>query len=289
MQSPSTVHASDNFQAAFYRRYLFQEFLSLFKFEIPDEWSLDYLQFTLFIWGYLVIFKTDEFGVIPQQCGLTGFDIFYRPTTATVANPQLRKNYNNLQIGKNCVVVKMSPDYCGVWDLINFYADQMAIAIQSFSMNLLNTKFAYVFGAKNKAIAESFKKMFDEVSAGNPAVVVDKNLFNSTTGELDMSYFNRDVKSSFIANDILETMRKIKVMFFNDIGVPNANTEKKERLVIDEVNANNIETQVKYKLWLSEIERSFKKANEMFNLNLSVKPTFGGDNNVNKSVSIVQL
>ena len=79
-------------------------------------------------------------------------------------------------------------------------------------------------------------------------------------------------------------MRKIKVMFFNDIGVPNANTEKKERLITDEVNANNIETQTKFSLWLDEIKRGFEKANKLFNLDLSVNPSFErSENCVNQS------
>ena len=139
-------------------------------------------------------------------------------------------------------------------------------------------------------MAESLKKMFDEIMAGNPAVFVDKALYNKNTGDLSLQLFNRDLRSTYIANDILETMRKIKVMFFNDIGVPNANTEKKERLITDEVNANNIETQTKFSLWLDEIKRGFEKANKMFNLDLSVNPSFErSENCVNKSPDPVQL
>lgn len=282
--NPSTTHTTNNYQAIFYRRYLIQELFSLFDFKIPETWDIDYFRYSLFLWGFIVIFDSEEYGVIPQQCGITGYDLFYRPKFATVCNPQLRKNYYNLELNKNAVLVKVSPDYGGLWDIISHYADLMSINIQALAMNMNNSKLAYVFGAENKNMAESLKKMFDEIMAGNPAVFVDKALYNKNTGDLSLQLFNRDLRNTYIANDILETMRKIKVMFFNDIGVPNANTEKKERLITDEVNANNIETQTKFSLWLDEIKRGFEKANKMFNLDLSVKPSFErSETCVNKS------
>lgn len=288
--SPSTTHTEDNYQAIFYRRYLIQELFSLFDFDIPDTWDLDYLRYSLFLWGFVVVFDSEEYGVIPQQCGITGFDLFYRPKIATVCNPHLKKNYYNLQLNKNAVLVKVSPDYGGLWDIISHYADLMSLNIQALAMNINNSKLAYVFGAENKNMAESFKKLFDEIMKGNPAVFADKNLFNKNTGGLSVELFNRDLRSTYIANEILETMRKIKVMFFNDIGVPNANTEKKERLITDEVSANNIETQTKFNIWLNEIKNGFDKANKLFNLNLSVKPTFkGSDENAVKSADAIQI
>lgn len=286
---PSTTHVTDTYQARFFQRYLLQEFMSLFDFDIPEEWDIDYVKYTLFLWGFLVIFDTAEYGVIPQQCGLTGFDIFHRPNLATVENSQMKKQYFDLKIGKDCALVKMSPDYGGIWDLIAHYADMLAMAVGSLGYNLMNSRLAYVFAADGKANAESFKKAFDEVMNGNPAVVVDKKLFNQNTGDLNMTLFNRDIHNTYIANDILETMRKIKVMFFNDIGVPNANTEKKERLISDEVAANNVETNVKFKLWLDEINRGLTQANRLFGLNLSVKPSFEGSENNGNVVGAVDV
>ena len=65
-------------------------------------------------------------------------------------------------------------------------------------------------------------------------------------------------------------MRKIESMFDTDIGIPNANTDKRERLVTDEVNANNVETASKCALWLEQLQESVKKTNDMFGLDVSV-------------------
>ena len=50
----------------------------------------------------------------------------------------------------------------------------------------------------------------------------------------------------------------------------NANTDKRERLVTDEVNANNVETYSKCSLWLESLQESCEKANNMFGLDLWV-------------------
>ena len=93
------------------------------------------------------------------------------------------------------------------------------------------------------------------------------------------------MKNVYISSDILSDMRKIEAMFDTDIGIPNANTDKRERLVTDEVNANNIETQSKCAMWLEELKDSIKATNEMFGLDISVDWRFpeafeGGVNNV---------
>ena len=65
-------------------------------------------------------------------------------------------------------------------------------------------------------------------------------------------------------------MRKIEAMFDTDVGIPNANTDKKERLVTDEVNANNVETATRCELWLEQLKKAGQDTNDMFGINLSV-------------------
>ena len=65
-------------------------------------------------------------------------------------------------------------------------------------------------------------------------------------------------------------MRKVEAMFDTDIGIPNANTDKRERLITDEVNANNIETISRCELWLEQLKKSAQDTNNMFGTSISV-------------------
>lgn len=267
--TPSTVHVSNTALSKFFQRYLFQKVKSVFKWTIPETWARNYFEAVLYGWGWLAVFNTDKFGVIPQACGLRGYDVFYQPTNAVIANPLLR-GLVEPRIGLQCEIIKMSPDYRGVLDLVVYYGDLMALCAQALGMNLSNSKLAYLFFSKNKASAESMKKMFDSLQEGNPAVVIDKEL-RDTSGNLNWDTFTNNLRQNYIANDILLALQTIESEFYSEIGIPNMFMEKKSRVVVDEVNANNAETRANTKLWLETMQDGVSKVNKMFGLKLSVE------------------
>jgi hypothetical protein len=266
--SPSTVHIHDTGLARFFRRYLLQKAMSVFKWTIPETWSRDYFLYVLYCWGYISVINTDKYGVIPQACGLQGYDIFYRPTTAVITNPLL-SGMKSLRIDKQCTLFKLQPDYGGIMDIVNYYSDMMALCAETAGVNLLNSKLSYVFTAEDKTGAESFKKLYDKVASGEPAVVQDKKLLKAD-GSPAWQAFEQNVGQNYIVGDILTDMRKIESMFLTAIGIANANTDKKERLITDEVNANNEETRTLCELWLEQLQKACEKTREMFGIEISV-------------------
>lgn len=281
--SPGTVHSQNTGLVWYYRRYLLQKAMSVFKWTLPENWSKAYFLYVLYCWGNIAIINTDKFGVIPQGGCLTGYNIYYEPTRIQITNPLISKEMMP-RIGVDCTLIKLQPDYGGIMDLVNDYAELMAIASETISMNLMNSKLSYVFAAANKTAAESFKKLYDQICAGNPAAVVDKNLMNND-GSPAWTLFMQNVGQNYITDRVLSDVRKIEAMFDTHIGIPNANTDKRERLVTDEVNANNVETYSKCALWLEELQEGCRKANEMFGINMTVDwrvpPDYGqeGKNN----------
>ena len=59
--------------------------------------------------------------------------------------------------------------------------------------------------------------------------------------------------------------------FFSDIGVNNANMDKKERMVANEVEANNEQVKACEDVLLRSREEACKQINRIFGLNISVK------------------
>ena len=279
--NPSMVHYIDNGTAKFYTRYFLQKAMSVFKWKLPELWDTDYFLYTLYTWGFIAILKTDRFGVIPQQCTLTGYNVFYAPKRITVTNPIMPETLER-DIDKDCVLLKLTPDYAGILDLIYFYAGKMALASSAVNVNLLNSKLAYLFTAKNKSVAESFKKMYDQIASGEPASIIDRNLLDPD-GNKTWDFFSQNLHENYIASDILADMRKIEQQFDTDIGIPNANTDKRERLITDEVNANNVETATRCELWLEELKKGCEKVKTMFDVDISVdwrvKPNESNDIN----------
>lgn len=265
---PSTVHIKNTGLNRYFQKYLMQKAMSVFKWDLPESWDRTYFLYVLYCWGFLAVFRTDKYGVIPQGCGLKGYNIFYQPTNATICNPLLR-GILEPRIDVDCTIIKLQPTYSGIMDIVSYYANLMSLVTEALGVNLLNSKLSYVFGASSKAQAESFKVLYDKMASGEPAVFVDKNLFKDD-GTPSWFTFSQNLKESYLGDELLLALRKIDNMFATDIGIPNANTEKRERLNSDEVNANNFETRSKCELWLDTLKEGIEKTNKMFDLSLAV-------------------
>ena len=263
---PSDLHVLNTQTGKFYQRYLLKKAMSVFKWELPEWWDENYFLYVLYCRGYAAIFNTEKFGVIPQECGLTGYNVFYRPTDVIIANPLL-PSIQSRSIGTDAVLMQLQPDYMGVLDLCGHYAEKMALASSAINQNLWHTKIATVFFAKSEADAQTIKKAYDRMSGGDPMVVVHKNLRDGD-GNLNYEVFNRDVKQSYVISDLIADLRKIEAEFDTRVGIPNANTDKRERLITDEVNANNVETTILSDMWMDSIQDGIKKVRQLFGLEI---------------------
>lgn len=265
-----------------YSRYLLQKAISRFVWTMPAPWNRAYFLYVLYCFGRLAIVNTDKFGVIPQACGLMGYNVFYQPTNAIISNPLLT-GILEPRIDRECVVLKLQPDYGGIMDLVSMYANLLAECVLAADVNLVNSKTAFGFFTDKKNVADAVKKAYDEAVNGQPLIVTDKSLAG-VDGKNGLESFFRDVKQSYILTDLLSDMRKIEAMYDTDIGIPNANTDKRERLITDEVNANNFETYSKCALWLEELQGECAKARDMFGIDLSVTWRNPPDYDINEEV-----
>ncbi len=246
----------------FYVRSLFRKVMSIYELSgFPEEWDLDYFMSVLFSQGFITITDT-PMGVLPLRCGVSGINVFNHPTTVIVANPVLG-NFDRI-IDEDCVLVKLSYDYRGLMDIVYRYATMLAECDSSISVNLMNSKVAFIGLVESKAQANSMKLMYDKITAGEPAVFVKGTQING-----DQILYNH-VKENFIASDIQILKRKIMSEFLTEIGVNNANTDKRERLTDNEVEANDSEIQLNAGYWLDQIREGLDKANKMFGLNLAI-------------------
>lgn len=281
---PSTFHGADNALTRYNFKYLFQRALSVFDFTIPKEWEKNFFLNTLYGIGYLIILDTDEFGKICQFGNIYGYDLYYQPAFATVVNPiftekGIGNKYSDLRIWDKCGLLRLTPNYKGIYDICRYYAEMLATAESSLQVNLLNTKFAYIFGAKNKQQAETLKRAYDSIASGESAVFLDKSLYDEN-GNLTVATLTQDVTSVYIGGNLLNDIRNILNDFDSMIGIPNSNLQKKERLIVDEANMNNFETKALCFVWKEMLDKDMERLNKMYDLGLSVKFRKDGVSNV---------
>lgn len=259
----------------YYMDMLFRKSMSIYEFEnIPETWDYDYFMSVLLSQGLICVTDT-ALGVIPLRCGVSGINVYNHPTTCIIANPVL----GNLErtIDEDCTLIKMSHTYrSDIMPICNRYATMLSECDASISVNLMNSKVAFIGLCSSKQVAESMKLMYQKISAGEPAVFVKGDQING-----DNILYNH-VKENFIAGDVQMLKRKIMSEFLTEIGVNNANTDKRERLTDNEVEANDSEIQLNAGYWLDNIKEGIEQTNNMFGLNISVKlkNTFNTERNV---------
>lgn len=262
--TPANPKVRGSYEYALFCRYLWQKAISVFKWILPETWETEFVTRVLYGLGFMVVVDTPKFGIIPQPGTVGGYNVFYEPLYAMIANPLLPDlTGKQMIIDRDCSIIKLTPDYLGIGDLVGYYAEKMSLASQALSVNFSNSKLSYVFGAKDKTQATTFKKMFDQILNGEPAVVIDKSLYNDD-GTPNWQIFNQNLQQTYIVSDLISDLRKIEAEFDTKIGIPNANTDKRERLISDEVNANNAETSSISDLWLDTIREGIKKTMKLY-------------------------
>ena len=266
---PSQVKPYNNQAFVFWQRALFQRACSTIIIDVPKEWDRHktLLYWSLFAYGFCGVFDLPEFGKCFNPVEISGYNFYYEPTKAILANPALpakEEGANEFEIGKTCEIIKLTPDYKGIFDIISYYAEKLASMDCAINTAIINTKFAYIVGAKNKAAAEVLKKMFDKVSRGEPAVFFDSKLANDPNSKDEpwQALFRDNLKQSYIITDLLRDFQTILNDFDCEVGIPTIPYEKKERMVTSEAESRQIDATSRSIIWFEELERTCKIANE---------------------------
>lgn len=260
-QPGAWAHAQNSGLSKFYSRYYLQKAMSLVSFSgIPENWDETYLKYCLFALGHVEVVNVPGYGVIPQKGMPYGYNVYYQPSKMQFVNPLYPAM--DRTINKDCTVIRLQPNWQGVLPICTMFADMMALLVENFACNSITSKLAYVFATDKENIAESFKLMFSKIANGEPAVAVGKKMMTED-GKPAWTAFSNNIKNNYIVTEILQNMEKVDQMFSAYIGIP-ANNDKKERMISDEVETNNIESMCKAALWMETINAGLEKTNSMF-------------------------
>ena len=265
--NPSPVKAYNNRTFGYWVRALFQRAVSVIEFDLPDTWQgniKDFFHYCLFRYGYVAIFDHKEFGLVFQPCTLSGFNFFYQPVDALISNPK----YNaTLKIGETCELLKLTPDYIGIWDVIEYYAERFSCLDNAINMSLINCKTPYILGAKNKTASSALKKIIDLVNRGEPAVIFDEKLMNDPNTKdtpFQLLELLRDPKSAYLTTDQLADFRTILDNFDAEIGIPCLPYQKKERLVSDEATMRTYDGSARSLTWYNTLTSSIDEVKKLY-------------------------
>lgn len=264
---------------------------------LPDRWSndvRDFLFFCLYRFGYVVVWKHEELGLTFQPCTLGGRTWYYTPAYALVANPNDPRNRESdwkLALDDEHILMRLTPDYCGVWDVIMRYAEQLAQLDAAVQVSIVNCKTPAILAPKTKAAAQTLKRALDLVNAGNAAVMIDgRQLCPDDKLSKDGPFQNYAPDIPYHLTDQLKDAQTILNAFDSEIGIPTIPYQKAERMVTTEANSRQMDGVARATRWVECLNDSFKLINPAFGLELEAKLRFdletesiviGGDENAN--------
>lgn len=266
---PNDVKGQSNARTWYYHERLLRRLMSVFDLEnVPDGWDVEWFKKNLLLRGYMCVGKTSAFGVIPMRCTYHGLNVYDRPTKCTISNHLI--NNLTLKIGKDCVLVHLQNNYQGVWSLLNIYSEKLAAIDSGIEVNIMNTKAAWMFDCDGKAQEETAKKIYDDITSGRPAVFARANHTSTLNSDGKIGITMLNVKNTYIADLLQDAKRAVRYEFLSELGINNANVDKKERVNTLEVSANDDELKNAIDDWKTNLERQFEEINKMFGLSIRV-------------------
>ena len=278
MKIPNTYWKDRTVEYKYWFRSLLQKIDSSLVFKgIPKSWSKDFFLACLWWLGFVGVFKSERFsgidekGIVFQPGFPSGFDFYYQPTKFMVSNPMLTKEFT---VHKDLEILKLTPDFCGVIDIIDFYAQKLAELSKGIDMGLINAKMPIILTANSQAQSASLKAVYDKVQAGETLVVWKDQTdhFDEVIPRKDpFETWTNDFKSTYIVSELLENLQTILNSFYMEIGLPTILNDKKSHTLNAEADFQSAQSQARIACWVQTLNESFEQIYNTFGVRLEVE------------------
>ena len=225
---------------------------------IKEEWLERYL----FSEGNCLFFEDEEKGFMIAKATASGM---LNPYDECVAYTPYGTGYMGQPLinGEECVLIKNNDLMLSTAPTIQLYAYRLAEISRTIDVNISAQKTPVVVLCNDKQRL-SFKRMFQNISDNEVAIYGDKNLDIDAIKSLNIQ--------APIVFDKLECQKHAiwnECMTF--LGFNNSNQDKKERLVADEVGANDEQIGASANVMLKTRQDACEQINRIFGLNVSVE------------------
>lgn len=280
------LNDTPNMSMNYWTESLYQRLTALIKIDgCPDgsdgryAWDIDALKYGLFALGFLAVFESRQYGVVPVPATLTGYGLQYQPTSAVINTPYFQFT-EPLKLGVQAELIKLTPNYSGLFPCITKYAAELKEIDTSIKSAAKNSRLAFALVADSDRSARTLKGIREKILNGDDVIIDEKLMRNKGADpeQLPWYQFDRDVKQSYILGDLLEARRNTLVDFYREIGVRMLD-DKKERMLTGEVAAGEAETFIRSEVWIETLKESCRKVNELFGTSLRPsinKPDYAG-------------
>lgn len=246
-------------------RVLFDKYklvaMNAFQWEgLPEGIEERHIERELFNHGKCIFFRATGMDYMALECQSSGQVNVYGDPLAYLAHGV---NYHKRIQADECVIIENNKLRLATRDFILYYVNKLTEAERTMDVNIKACKTPVVFACDDKDVL-TFKRIFQQVDGNVPAIFADRGL------NLDsIQAFLTGVK--FMGNELMDYSQSVENKLLTFLGENNPAVDKKERLLTDEVNANNQLIDSFGMLQLEARERACEAINKMYGLSISVK------------------
>lgn len=268
-----------NFKREAYIKRLYDRYtlfaLNIFEWKnLPNNIESRHIEQALFSRGQAVFYKDPKLGLVclPSMAGAE-FNVYGEPTVAIAQGYGYSQRVALADVRSNPMYDDLVKKYpYGIRILNNDkavsteryvidYSYRMYIVENAININIQQQKFPYIITA-NKNNELSMKRFIQKVENGEFAMVVDDSFNLDNINVMDLK-----IPQAFKDLQVYKTELDREILTF--FGLDNVQM-KKERMIVDEVNANSDYIERNVDLMYKNRLLACKQINELFGLNIEV-------------------
>lgn len=188
---------------------------------------------------------------------------YNQPTQVIVNVPAFNLN-QTLDINKNCVVIKNDSLAAGLLTTIVKHGTLMIENEITMLIKDYNSRVETVFVGGTDQTVDSANTYIKNLVDGNLGVVAENSFLQ------DLKVQNSQGTNTTPYTDLIQYQQFLKSDLYNELGLSSLNNMKKERMNVDEVNANNDNIYPLIDDMLKNRMDGIKMVNKLFNGNIQV-------------------
>lgn len=260
----SVAQFSNNITFSYYYYKLMLIIRNLFDWEnLPNNMEARWIERYLFADGKCIFYKDPTMGFMVAGYGQNGsVNCYDDPTLVQPIAPNYTYAGEQLINGENCYVIRNNDLMLPEFAVVRYYAYKLCNLDRAIDVNIEAQKTPTLVTCTDKQRL-SLKQAINQRRDNEPVIYADNSFDKDMISTIDLN-------PPMVFKDLQLQKHMVLNEFFTDIGINNANMDKRERMVANEVEANNEQVKASEDVMLKSREEAVKQINKIFGLNIKV-------------------
>lgn len=262
----SVAQMANNMTFSYYYYKLMLIVRALFDWEnLPNNMDERWIEKYLFTSGKCIFYKDPTMGfMVAGLAQQGGVNCYGDPTDVYPVAENYVYNGPKLVNGENCYIIRNNDLMLPSFPIIRHYSFKLTNIDRAIDVNIEAIKTPVVVRCSDKAKL-SLKNAINQRRDNEPVI------WTTDQANIGDMVTTLDLNAPAVFKDLQTQKHMILNEVFTDFGINNANMDKRERMVANEVEANNEQVKASEDVMLKAREQACKDINRIFGLDISVK------------------